>query len=316
MTITGKVDQTMKEIEVLAPDEKTALEKGAATLGLEPHNLEIMEEYEPDEKDLEQWVAEHNLDKPPSTDEITLYMLRVTLETYQQIAEEWTQGLIERFAPGSTAKADVLGHVIIIRLEVPESSILIGRRGATLDSLQHVVVRALLTKDEKFPDVMLDVEGYREKKLQRLEREARRAADKALRTGRRQPLTPMTPAERKFIHKILREIEGIKTESRGTDARRHIVVESTSPRRGGRDGGHRGNRRGAPNHAAAQGHGGAITEEQRQLLYGKEMAAREEAEGYNEEEDSLEERRGMLPGYVPEEAPTTEDGKPFVDEIE
>ncbi|MCC5878115.1 MAG: hypothetical protein JJU11_17995 [Candidatus Sumerlaeia bacterium] len=305
----------MKEIEVLAPDEKTALEKGAAALGLEPNDLEIMEEYEPDEKDLAQWVADHNLEKPPAPDEITLYMLRVTLETYQKIAEEWTQGLIERFAPGSTAKADVLGHIIIIRLNVPESSILIGRRGATLDALQHVVVRALLTKDEKFPDVMLDVEGYREKKLQRLEREARRAADKALRTGRRQPLTPMTPAERKFIHKILREIEGIKTESRGTDARRHIVVESTNPRRGGRDG-NRGPRRGPAQHGITHNDGGGITEEQRQLLYGKEMAAREEAEGYNEEEDSLEERRGMLPGWVPDEAVTNDEDSPFVDEIE
>lgn len=304
----------MKELEVLAPNETAALEKGAAQLGLTPDDLEIMEEYEPDEKDLEAWVTENNLAAPPSPDEITLYMLRVTMETYVRLAEEWTQGLIERFAPGSTAKAEIFGHVIIIRLEVPESSILIGRRGATLDALQHVVVRTLLTRDEKFPDVMLDVEGYREKKLQRLEREARRAADKALRTGRRQPLTPMTPAERKFIHKILGDIEGIRTESRGHDTRRHIVVESTNPgRRGG------GPRQGANRRPAPHGAVGAdgITEEQRQLLYGKEMAAREEAEGYDEEEDSLEERRGLLPGWVPSDEDEADDeDSTFADEIE
>jgi hypothetical protein len=97
---------------------------------------------------------------------------------------------------------------------------------------------------------MLDVEGYRQKKLQRLEREATRSADKAIRTGRRIPLPPMTPAERKFVHNTLKEYGGVKTESRGEGDKRHIVIESTSPRpagggfRGGDRGGFRGGDRG------------------------------------------------------------------------
>lgn len=219
----------MKELEILAHSPEEAREKASAKNKIAPEFLEIVEEYEPDDQDLAEYTKENSLDAPPSTEELSLYVIHVAAQHYVKLAQDWTQGMIERFAPGATAEAIKFRHLIIVRLQVPESSILIGKGGATLDALQHVVVRALLSRDENFPDVMLDVERYREKKLLRLEKEARQAADKALRTGRKIPLSPMSPAERKFIHNTLKDIQGLKTESRGKDETRHIVVESTNP---------------------------------------------------------------------------------------
>lgn len=315
----------MREIEILASNEKAAVEIASDKLQVPLDKIEVIEEYEPDDIDLENYMKESSLDKKPSPDEITLYVIRVAFQYYVEKAEEWTQGLIERFSPGSTAKATRHQHIIIVRLDVPESSILIGRKGATLDALQHVVVRTLLTIDEKFPDVMLDVENYREKKLQRLEKEALRAADKAVRTGRRQPLSPMSPAERKFIHKVLRDHGGVKTESRGQDMRRHIVIESLQgPTRGQKGAG--GNRKGGRGNGPAKGkpfgikQNGPITEEQRQLLYGREMARKEMEEeelGLNGE-DLLDEEKRYLGEWAPDEDEMEEAGEEsgFDDEIE
>jgi predicted RNA-binding protein Jag len=309
----------MNEIEVLAPSPEAAKEKISREEGIDQEFLEVIEEYEPDEIDLKEYVEENKLEAAPSKDEISLYVVSVAFSYYVKKAQEWTQGLIERFAPGATAEAIRFRHLIIIRLNVPESSILIGKQGATLDALQHVVVRALLTHDESFPDIMLDVERYREKKLIRLEKEAKRAADKALRSGRKIPLTPMSPAERKFIHNTIKDIEGVRTESRGKDRARHIVVESTNPRpRHGGGGGHdrqhggqhggggRGGRSmpGRPNKKQPQG---PLTEEQRQMLYGRMK------EQYRETE--LETNKQLLPKYVPQEPVTREDDK-LTDEIE
>ncbi|MBI1293261.1 hypothetical protein GC173_18810 [bacterium] len=249
----------MLEVEVIAKDLATAMARAAEKTEVAAENLELIEEYEPDEVDLADYVKENNLTEAPSAQEVTLYVIRVSFNHYLKEAQEWTQGLIERFAPGSTAEAVRFRNIIILRLNVPEASILIGKMGATLDALQHVVVRALLTVDDKFPDVMLDVEGYREKKLQRLEKEAIRSADKANRIGRRIPLAPMSPAERKFVHNLLKENGKVKTESRGEGDKRHIVIEPLNPRpqaprrEGGFGGGNRGGNPGGGNRGGGFG---------------------------------------------------------------
>jgi spoIIIJ-associated protein len=255
----------MREMEILAKTEEEAIAKGAKEAGVDVKFLDVIEEYEPDEVDLKSFQEKEGLEAPPSSDEITLYVMRLGFSYYVEKAQEWTQGLIERFAPESKATAVRFRNLILIRLDVPETSILIGKRGATLDALQHVVVRALLTIDDKFPDVMLDVESYRERKLVRLEKEAKQAAGKVARSGRRIPLSPMSPAERKFIHNLLKEFGGVRTESRGQDETRHIVIESTAPAtaaaapRRRAPGGPGGPRGGGGNHSNSSGNRGGGT---------------------------------------------------------
>ncbi len=327
----------MTELEIVARDEKAAVAKAAEKFGVPVEYIEVLEEYEPDELDLKQLAEDEGLEELPSSDQAALFLVSASFQYYVDRAQEWTQGLIEKFAPGSTAEAVRFRHLIVIRINVPESSILIGRKGATLDALQHIVVRAMLAIDENFPDIMLDVDRYREKKLQRLEREAKRAAQRAERTGKRVPLTPMKPAERKFIHNVLKDFEAIKTESRGKDHTRHIVVESTkpAPRGGGRGGGGRGGNKGGGRGGKRGGdqrpsylqqsdpNDRLISERDRQLLYGKlqvkeeEELERSQAEQQELHDAQLEDHSSLLPEYIPhEDGGEDDDETKLVDEIE
>lgn len=323
----------MKEIEIIAETPDEARDIAAQKHSIDRDYLEVIEEYEPDELDLKNYMEENGLTESPDPDKVSLFVLSLSFDYYVKTAQEWTEGLISRFVPDATAEAIPFRHLVIVRLTVPESSILIGKQGATLDALQHVVVRALLTKDESFPDVMLDVDRYREKKLIRLEKEAKRAADKASRSGRRVPMTPMSPAERKFIHNTLKDMEGIKTESRGKDRARHIVVESTNPKpQGGRDfrrGGGDFNRKGGGDFNKKKGNGGGgfrqgkggkrgapvgnkISDDQRQMLYGNMKE--------NYADDQLSAKDKLLPKFFDEELPrepsSAADEFEFEDEIE
>ncbi len=315
----------MREIEIVAQSQEEAIKIASEKEEVPESDLEVIEEYVPDEIDLKQLAEEKNLEELPSPESYTLYLIRYSFNWYVNLAEEWTQGLIERFAEGGKATADRFKNIIIVRLDIPETSILIGKRGATLDALQHVVVRALLTLDDSFPDVMLDVEGYREKKLQRLEREAKRAAERATRSGRPVSLSPMTPAERKFIHKTLSDFSGVKTESRGQDRSRHVVVESLNPsprgRRRGGGGGGGGQRRGGQdrgNYSAPsprkKPNNQQITDEQRAQLYGNVSDPDEQVDTAVEGKDSL------LPNYLKEKDILSDnesgDEYEFNDEIE
>lgn len=328
----------MKELELIASDPEKAREIAAEKYGYQKEHLQVIEEYEPDEQDLKDYQEAEGLAEAPSQDSLSLFVLSISVDHYLTIAQSWTQGLIEKFAPGAVAEAIRFRHLIIIRLNVPESSILIGKQGATLDALQHIVVRALLAKDETFPDVMLDVERYREKKLLRLEKEAKRAAQKAHRSGRKIPLSPMSPAERKFIHNTLKDEEGVVTESRGKDRGRHVIIQSTNPRPQGRTGrrgggagggrfdgnraGNRGGGRGGNRDGNVDGNrrpGGAnrqpsVTDDQRQQLYGNMK------DEYSDEK--LKPQESLLPKYfeddemVPKEPVSNTEDYEFEDELE
>ncbi len=106
----------------------------------------------------------------------------------------------------------------------PSLGVLIGRRGETLDALQYLLNLAAARMPGPPQRVVLDVGGYRERRRLTLERLASRVADSVRRSGREMVLEPMTPQERKVIHVFLAGQEGVRSESRGEDPFRRIVV--------------------------------------------------------------------------------------------
>jgi spoIIIJ-associated protein len=116
--------------------------------------------------------------------------------------------------------------------------ILIGRRGETLGALQFLVGLLTSRKAERRVRVILDAEGYRERRARLLRDIAMRAADRAQRY--RQPifLDPMVPAERRVVHMTLADHPGVSTHSVGEGDSRRVVI---SPRQAQRFGGY-GNR--------------------------------------------------------------------------
>jgi spoIIIJ-associated protein len=113
---------------------------------------------------------------------------------------------------------------IILDIVGGELGILIGRHGKTLDSLQTLV--AAITSRElgfRYP-VVVDVEGYRGRRREKLEDMARRTADRVSRQGRPIRLRPMTSYERRVIHMALRNDKRVLTGSEGEEPMRAVVV--------------------------------------------------------------------------------------------
>ena len=113
---------------------------------------------------------------------------------------------------------------IRIGLEGEGLGVIIGHRGETLDALQYLLNLASTRMPEQVERVILDAGGYRERRRQTLERLAKRITDRVRRTGEEVVLEPMTPQERKMVHLAVSREQGVRSESRGEEPFRRVVV--------------------------------------------------------------------------------------------
>jgi spoIIIJ-associated protein len=113
---------------------------------------------------------------------------------------------------------------IIGRVDGEDLGLLIGRRGQTIDAVQLLCYRAAFRGRPDRKRVTVDAAGYRERRRDAVERQADRAAERALRTGNEIELEPMTPTERRVVHQHLKERAGIETFSEGDEPERCVVV--------------------------------------------------------------------------------------------
>ena len=113
---------------------------------------------------------------------------------------------------------------VSINLTGDDMGVLIGKRGQTLDSLQHLVSLVMNKHSEEYIRVKLDTESYRERRKETLENLAKNIAYKVKRTRRPVSLEPMNPYERRIIHAALQDDRYVVTKSEGEDPFRHVVV--------------------------------------------------------------------------------------------
>lgn len=113
---------------------------------------------------------------------------------------------------------------IYISIVGDKNGILIGKHGKTLDSLQYLTGLAVHKVVEGRIRVVLDVEGYRERRKNTLENLAIRYANQAVERGSKVVLEPMNPQERRLIHMALQEDGRITTESEGEEPFRRVVI--------------------------------------------------------------------------------------------
>mgnify|MGYP004712847165 CR=1 FL=1 len=102
---------------------------------------------------------------------------------------------------------------------------LIGRRGDTLDAIQHLCNYAVNREVEGHIRVSVDAESYRQKREESLRRYARKKAQQVLKARRRTTLEPMNAYERHVIHAALQDMENITTHSTGVEPNRCVVIE-------------------------------------------------------------------------------------------
>jgi len=100
----------------------------------------------------------------------------------------------------------------------------IGRHGQTIDAVQHLAQRMAGARGADGRRIVIDAEGYRERREAMLQRQADGAAADAVRYGRPVALDAMTASERRVVHEYLRDHAEVQTYSEGDEPDRHLVV--------------------------------------------------------------------------------------------
>jgi spoIIIJ-associated protein len=144
----------------------------------------------------------------------------VVESTVQEVLEEVVTGLglkgeVEVDRDGDVVTGTVHGH---------DLGLFIGRHGQTIDAVQHLAQRVSGARAEHGRRIVVDAEGYRERREAILYRQADRAAEDALRSGRPVALDAMTASERRLVHEYLRDHGEVQTYSEGDEPDRHLVV--------------------------------------------------------------------------------------------
>jgi spoIIIJ-associated protein len=110
------------------------------------------------------------------------------------------------------------------RIVGDDVGLFIGRRGQTIDAVQHLAQRIVFPEGPSAVRVEIDADGYRERRAELLREDADEAAEEALRDSRPVELEPMPPSERRIVHEYLRERGGVETHSEGDEPQRYLVV--------------------------------------------------------------------------------------------
>ena len=116
-------------------------------------------------------------------------------------------------------------NYIQINLFSENSSILIGKNGRTMESLQYLIKNSIFNKTGFKINVILDVEDYKEKINKHLEYNVKKIAREVRKTGVDAKLDPMNSYERRIVHNAVNEIKGVSTISEGVEPNRYVVIK-------------------------------------------------------------------------------------------
>ncbi|MGQ9833286.1 MAG: RNA-binding cell elongation regulator Jag/EloR [Candidatus Villigracilaceae bacterium] len=114
--------------------------------------------------------------------------------------------------------------IVQVDIHGDDLGVLIGRRSEVLNALQYVAGLIVGKEMQQWVQLVVDVEGYRSRRERQLRQMARRVAEQAVKTGRRQVLEPMTAAERRIVHLELRDHPAVTTESVGEEPARKVTI--------------------------------------------------------------------------------------------
>ena len=139
-------------------------------------------------------------------------------------AMEFLSGMIERMGVQAELKACETPEQLRVKLFGENMSLLIGRRGETLDALQYLTSLNVNRGREEYLRVSLDTENYRAKREEALRKLAARMANRCRKTGKRVALEPMNPYERRILHSALQADPTVTTHSEGEEPYRRVII--------------------------------------------------------------------------------------------
>lgn len=150
------------------------------------------------------------------------------IEDFAEQLVEFVNGTLSHMGLSSKAVAEDKDDTIFVNISGDDSNAIIGYRGETLDALQYLVLTYLNEKKGNNKKVIVDCEGYREKRKETLTDLALKLAEKANRLGRKIALEPMNSFERRIIHGALADSAIADTNSEGEEPNRYIVIIPTA----------------------------------------------------------------------------------------
>ncbi|HSK83406.1 MAG TPA: RNA-binding cell elongation regulator Jag/EloR [Rubrobacter sp.] len=133
-------------------------------------------------------------------------------------------------AMGFEARVEVYdaGGFIAADVAPDNTALFIGQKGETIDALQYLVNLSAFRERPYFKRVVLDAEGYRQRRVEAIQGMAHRTARRAVRERRTVEMPPMNSAERRVVHLFLSENPGVTTESEGSGVNRRVKVSPTT----------------------------------------------------------------------------------------
>ena len=236
--------------EFIAPSVEEAIEEGAKQLGttIDDLDVEVLDQgskglfglgsrlarvrvtirnpkgeqpVKKETKDVELPVVAENVEKPAKTEK----------DPVLNLAEDVVWDLLQKMHINAKVEASYVPPVDdrdqrMVQVEIlgRDLSILIGRRSETLNSLQYISSLIIAKEQGEWVPLIIDVQGYRERRERQLKILAHRMAEQVVHTGRRQNLEPMPANERRVIHLELRDHDLVTTESIGEEPNRKVTI--------------------------------------------------------------------------------------------
>ena len=211
----ARVRATIREAVAVAPDEDTGDTEAAAAPADEPAETEPEaaatvvdrpDDGEPDEE-------------PAETDERSAEVRKVSVEVLTEILRLMGVEAEVVVKPGASASEFVLD------VQGDSSALLIGRRGQTLESLQHILSRIVADKvGAGVPQPIVDAEDYRGRRVRSLEDMALRMGEKAKRSRKTQGIDALSARDRRVVHLALKDDPWLTTKSLGHGAFRRLLI--------------------------------------------------------------------------------------------
>lgn len=199
--IFGLAGRKKAKINVLVPEDKTEKEKPENN---KPKNNKI------DNKEEGKAIYEN---KENEIREINV-----------QTGKDVLQKIIDSITEDAQIEIEEQSQQIVFNVVGGNSALLIGKRGKTLEAIQVVVEKVINKKNEKRTRTIVDIEGYKEKRISYLKSLAKRLADKCKRFGKPMSLGEMNAHDRRIIHITLKSDREVSTRSKGEGVLRKIVI--------------------------------------------------------------------------------------------
>jgi spoIIIJ-associated protein len=162
--------------------------------------------------------------EPPKREERNDGEAEVDIEEQRAVVQEFLEGLIGAFGLEGQVESEAGDDYISVRIVGEQTEALIGPKGAVMQAILELTRTIVQRKTQAGARIRLDIAGYVERRREALRIYAGRLVEQILADGGEIMLEPMNAADRKVVHDVVAEIEGVRSFSEGEEPERSVVI--------------------------------------------------------------------------------------------